>query len=125
MAIWAAWELPCRGVSRSVARKIKRVAAILPTSNAETPTISRPSCPRRTGRILTRRGSRTRAVESGAWRIAYKIAATANRPGITDSSALRAGTRSPRAAHAPALRTPTCHVAEAAPTSDERMAVAV
>jgi hypothetical protein len=39
------------------------------------------------------------------------------------SSALRAGDRSPRAAHAPARSTPTCQAAVAAPVSDDSTAV--
>ena len=41
------------------------------------------------------------------------------------SSALRDGTRSPRAAHAPARSTPTCQALVATPISPERTAVVV
>ena len=41
------------------------------------------------------------------------------------SSALRAGTRSPRAVQAPARSTPTCHTVVAAPVSEDSTAVTV
>src|SRR5215218_8596736 len=40
-------------------------------------------------------------------------------------SALREGTRRPRAAHAPTRRRPTCHTAVAAPTAADSTAVVV
>ena len=44
---------------------------------------------------------------------------------MSASSALRAGTRSPRAAHAPARKIPACHGAAAAPIAADSTAVVV
>lgn len=64
----AVWLRP--GCNRSVARKTSKVAAALPSSNASTPTMSRPSRPRRTGRTRIRIGWLVRALAAAVWRMA-------------------------------------------------------
>ena len=61
---------PRSGVRSSVARRISSVAAMLPSSNAQTASISRPSRPRSTGRTWNRIGWRSRRCRRGRCRIA-------------------------------------------------------
>lgn len=68
-----------------MARRISKVAATLPASNAPIPTNRRRSGPCSTGRTWIRIGRRVWTVGAGVWRIAYRIATTASRPGMTDS----------------------------------------